>query len=170
MIKTIILVLALVVGSVKDRTYRCDMLELNHFHDYEGRPAFDQVILWKWDQLYSEYHVSEYYMVDQGKSTEDNRVPQKNYSSGLYEAWKGTNKVIAPHYRESWTQIDPERADKKKLDERLRVRTFQYANSPNWTIDENGNWIDLNSSTVIIPMPQVVPAAPIVPVPNMRGN
>jgi hypothetical protein len=169
MIKSILLFLVLVVGSMRDRTYHCDMLELNHFYDSNARHCYDQVILWKWYVPEYEYHVSEYYMLGQG-SADEHHPPQKNYSSDLYEAQKGKYRIIAPHYRESWLQIDPEREDKKKLDERLRIRTIPSPNDPRWEQDENGNWIDLNSNTVIIPMPQIIPAVPIVPVPNMRGN
>jgi hypothetical protein len=51
----------------------------------------------------------------------------KRYSDNLYEVqWQDRDQnllriITGTHYRESWTQIDPERANKKLLDERQRT-------------------------------------------------
>jgi len=56
-----------------------------------------------------------------------NRRPTKRYSDNLYEVqWQDRDQnllriITGKHYRESWTQIDPERANKKLLDERQRT-------------------------------------------------
>jgi hypothetical protein len=154
MVKSLLLCLILVLGSSKDKAYHCDMLELNHFYDLDSNHIFDQVILWKWYDPECEYHVSEYYMLNLDMSAEINKKPQKNYSSGLYEAWRGVDKIIAPNFRESWTQTDPERNDKHKLDERLRIRTIPSPDSPQWRQNENGEWIVTSPRNIIIIAPQ----------------
>jgi hypothetical protein len=101
-----------------------DMIELNHFHDVLGRHVYDQVIFYDWSPERQEFHVRAWMLVD---DREQSRRPGKNYSSGRYVVrWfdheqKFNRCITASAYRESWTQIDPERANKKLLDERQRV-------------------------------------------------
>jgi len=100
----------------------CDLVELNSFHDCTGRHVFDQVIFYEWAPDQSRYHVRAWIISDDDGNA--GRRPAKRYRDGLYiTRWNesGINRVVtATHYRRSWTQIDPERANKKLLDEQDR--------------------------------------------------
>jgi hypothetical protein len=100
----------------------CDLIELNHFHDCHGDHVFDQLIFWRWDVSANTYHVRAWTMVDC-----DERLPSRNYRN---DSWSvryydfGTRLsryVHAKHFRESWTQRDPERENKIILDESKRI-------------------------------------------------
>lgn len=97
-----------------------DVIELNHFCDKRGFPVYDQVI---------------FYLLDEDKRlqvrawciAEDGRAPVRNHQTDIYTVrWKDTDRgvertVTSRIYRESWSQIDPERENKKYLPEGLRV-------------------------------------------------
>jgi hypothetical protein len=96
-----------------------DLIELNHFHDKQGRPVYDQVIFWEFDEL-KRLKVRAWCMADE-------RLPIKSNASYCVE-WKesGISRTITSRlFRESWTQTDPERDDKKRFDERDRVLLSQ---------------------------------------------
>lgn len=100
----------------------CDLVELNSFHDCNARHVFDQVIFYEWAPDDAKYHVRAWIISDDDSNA--GRRPQKQYSNGLYVVrWadSGINRVVtATHYRRSWSQIDPERDNKKVLNETLR--------------------------------------------------
>ena len=62
-----------------------------------------------------------------------NRRPTKNHTTGLYQVdwydadYRVLRKITSRLYRESWTQIDPERENKKVHDERLRITMARKA-------------------------------------------
>jgi hypothetical protein len=102
-----------------------DLVELNHFHDCLGRHVYDQVIFYEWCPARSLYLVRAWCLVEERDLV--NRIPVKNYANDTYIVhWQDRDEnllreITATHYRESWTQIDPERANKKIHDEKLRV-------------------------------------------------
>jgi len=102
-----------------------DLVELNHFHDCLGRHVYDQVIFYEWAPDTSQYYVRAWCLIEDRDIV--NRRPMKRYSDNLYEVqWQDRDQnllriITSTHYRESWTQVDPERANKKVLDERLRT-------------------------------------------------
>jgi hypothetical protein len=102
-----------------------DMIELNHFHDCLGRHVYDQVIFWDWSEEKNTYEVRAW-TLNEDKSVDDKR-PQRSYTKRLYvsrwyDSGAGMSRcVYSELFRESWTQVDPERADKKNLDESDRM-------------------------------------------------
>lgn len=108
-----------------------DLIELNHFYDDLGRHTYDQVIFYEWSVEYSRYHVLAWCLVE-----EDSRMPV--YLPGGREVqvrWydrdvKRTREVRSKLFRESWTQTDPERENKKLLEEKYRRTLLKVPPKP----------------------------------------
>jgi hypothetical protein len=123
----LLLALALVTSNSgsrsRDLTERVDLIELNHFYDELGRNMYDQVIFYEWSPDYRRFHVIAWCLVENDLS----RMPTKVAGSDDYVVrWhdrdaKTRREVRASLYRETWSRIDPERANKKLLDEKLRT-------------------------------------------------
>ena len=102
-----------------------DCIELNHFYDHCGRLVYDQVIFYERVPETGKFRVRAWCLVEDREHL--NRRPIKNEETGIYRVdWYDTDKklqrsITSRLYRESWTQVDPERANKKFHDERLRV-------------------------------------------------
>lgn len=102
---------------------RVDLIELNHFFDDLGRHAYDQVIFYEWSPDYRRHNVMAWCLVEDDL----NRLPVRLPGSGDYSVrWhdrdaKVKREVRSAKYRETWTQTDPERANKKMLDEKNRT-------------------------------------------------
>ena len=96
-----------------------DLIETNNFFDCNARYVYTQTIFYEWAPDKSRYHVRAW--------TLQAPKPQRDYRSGLYRV-SYTDRdqnlyrsVTSTHYRETFSQVDPERANKKLLDERDRV-------------------------------------------------
>ncbi len=106
-----------------------DLIELNHFYDQQGRLVYDQVIFYEQSPETGRFQVRAWCLVEDREFL--NRRPTKNYETQLYQVdWYDTDqrllrKITSRLYRESWSQVDPERANKKLLDERLRLSMVQ---------------------------------------------
>lgn len=106
-----------------------DLIELNHFYDQRGRLVYDQVIFYERAPETGRFQVRAWCLVEDREYL--NRRPVKNYETQLYQVdWFDTDqrllrKITSRLYRESWTQIDPERANKKIHDERSRIAMIQ---------------------------------------------
>ena len=106
-----------------------DLIELNHFYDQQGRLVYDQVIFYERAPESGRFQVRAWCLVEDRESL--NRRPVKNQQTELYQVdWFDTDqrllrKITSRLYRESWTQIDPERTNKKIHDERLRIAMIQ---------------------------------------------
>ena len=115
--RLMIALLLLVIWSPMIRNESCDMIELHHMHDIEGRRSFDQVIFWDWDERRNEYHVRAWRIV-QGDEMPVQRG-QRWYIS--YHDQNIRRSFVSSHYRETWLQRDPEREDKREHPECMRV-------------------------------------------------
>lgn len=102
---------------------RVDLIELNHFYDELGRHQFDQVIFYEWSPDYRRFHVIAWSLVEGDLS----RLPSKVSGSGETSVhWfdrdsKIKREVRSKLYRETWSQVDPERANKQLIDEKYRL-------------------------------------------------
>ncbi len=111
-----------------------DLIELNHFHDCLGRHVYDQVIFYEWSEEHQQYHVRAWCLVEDREP--ENRRPIRSYTDDRYSVrWydrdQNLNRCITSlHFRESWTQVDPERANKKLLDERHRTALIKRKLEP----------------------------------------
>jgi hypothetical protein len=103
------------------RAEHVDMLELNHHYDMRGCHIFDQMIVWRQNPATLRFEVGYWTLCDI-----QDKYPVRGYN-GLYRAvWSDSGKrigVFSRQFRESWTQVDPERADQRKLhvDDRIRL-------------------------------------------------
>ena len=102
-----------------------DCIELNHFFDDRGRLVYDQVIFYEQTPTTGKFQVRAWCLVEDRELL--NRRPIKNEVTALYEVeYVDTNDRLAHRirsrlFRESWSQSDPERDDKKKHPESLRI-------------------------------------------------
>ena len=123
----LLLPLLLMASGPQDREskirQRVDLIELNHFFDDLGRHAYDQVIFFEWSEEYLRYDVIAWCLVEH----QDGRIPVLQPASGEHVVrWydrdgKVHREVRSKLYRETWTQIDPERANKQLLEEKHRI-------------------------------------------------
>lgn len=113
-----IFALLLILGTQTTTREHVDLLETNHFHDCNGRYVYTQTIFWEWEPSVCRYHVRAWTLVAP--------KPQRDYRSGLYRVsyydqdQNFSRLVTSTHYRETYSQVDPERANKRLLDERDR--------------------------------------------------
>lgn len=98
---------------------RADTIELNHYYNEHGLPVFSQLICWEWCNVSNDYRVRAWRMC------EPNQVPDFDRSRGMWcLTWHdaGTlRRVYATHYRQTWTQHDPEMHDRHRRPLRLRA-------------------------------------------------
>lgn len=108
--------------SPKVAEERVDLIEINHFHDDQGRPVFDQIIFYDWSQTDQRYQIRDWRLLKNA-----NQIPLRNTGDGEYVAvWTdfksrdALRKTQAKLLRESWTQYDPELVEREFLPEGKR--------------------------------------------------
>lgn len=117
-----------------------DLIELNHFYDQQGRHVYDQVIFYERCPDTGKFKVRAWCLVEDRETL--SRRPIRDLESNLYQVnWFDSDqrllrKITSRMYRESWTQVDPERANKRIVDERLRTSLVQ---NPKRVVDELQN-------------------------------
>jgi hypothetical protein len=99
---------------------KVDLIELNHFIDQEGREVFRQVLFYDWSESHRRFVIRAWRLV---KS--DAQLPRRRWSPACYQCvWHDDGilrEVTAPSFRETWTQQDPERQNRKLLPETERI-------------------------------------------------
>jgi hypothetical protein len=129
------LLFALGSGDAKEKsalTQKVDLIELNHRYDDQGRHCYDQVIFYEWSPDYRRYHVVAWCLVENGSS----RMPAFDHNKNRYTVkWfdrdSGQQRIIwSPIYRETWSDWDPERANKELMDEKYRVSLLRQQTRP----------------------------------------
>ena len=114
-------------SSNSKQVQKVDLVELNHRYDDQGRHCYDQVIFYEWSPDFRRYHVVAWCLVDNGLS----RLPmfdhaRNNYVVRWVDRETGRQREIwAPVYRETWSDWDPERANKELMDEKYRISLFR---------------------------------------------
>lgn len=111
-------------GELKERV---DLIELNHFYDDLGRHAFDQVIFYEWSPDFRRFHVIAWSLVEGDLHRMPSRVPG---SEDTRVQWfdrdaKVNRQVQSKLFRETWSQHDPERANKRLIEEKYRLSLRQ---------------------------------------------
>lgn len=102
---------------------RCDLIEVNHYHDEHGKAVFVQLIFWDFDPTRSDYHVVAWrFLKSQAK-------PRRDHARSCWViSWCDAKKlrtVRADCCIETWTQHDPEVADRQLVPERQRRDLLQ---------------------------------------------
>lgn len=107
-------------GTAATLRQRVDMIELNHFVDEDGREVFRQVIFYDWSKSDKRFHVRAWRLVKK-----PSQLPQQRWDPPMYQCtWHDDGmlrQVWAPTMRETWTQRDPERVNRKILPEDQRI-------------------------------------------------
>lgn len=108
---------------------RVDLIELNHFYDDLSRHVYDQVIFYEWSPDTKDFQVRAWCLVDP-KECPYCRPWHTHHDDMWHVRWfdkdnRMIRQVDSDLFRETWTQVDPERASKKKLDEKLRTALVQ---------------------------------------------
>lgn len=100
-----------------------DLIELNHFYDRHGKHQYDQIIFYEWSPDYRRFQVIEWKLVENDLAAMPHRRPKiREYVVSWYdEELRIEREVHSRIFRQSWSQIDPERANKQLIDEKYRV-------------------------------------------------
>ena len=103
---------------------RVDLIEWNHFIDDEGREVFQQLIFYDWSEQHRRFHVRAWRLI---KSP--SQRPRRRWNPSRIECcWNDGGRirqVVAPSLRETWTQYDPERLNRRLLPEDRRIPLFE---------------------------------------------
>jgi hypothetical protein len=128
MLKLALLSLALVIHRDDVARESVDLIELNHFYDEHGRLVFDQVIFYDWSAADARYNVRAWRLVKNPA-----QLPERDWATGRYRAiWQEGEQlrdILAPSFRETWTQHDPEVDEREYLpkERRKELRTVKVS-------------------------------------------
>jgi hypothetical protein len=130
-----LLLIVAAILPVTDTVLRdtCDLIEINHFYDEQGRLVFDQAIFYDWSASDSRYHVRAWRLVKH-----PSQLPQREWPSGYSAIWQDgfdypgsriwdhkrgwlshwqdgdvMRSIHADSFRETWTQYDPELSERE---------------------------------------------------------
>lgn len=138
----LILLLALSVGPEDDILRdTVSVQEYNHFYDEKGKLVFDQIIYYEW-QPYAVMREDEegkqwpesgwrYQVVDwrlcRGTG---NEIPEYNHRLGrwvaVFKDGEAIRRIESASFRETWTQVDPELAERSWLDKDRRRKLKKW--------------------------------------------
>jgi len=114
---------------------RVDVIELNHFYDNNGRLVFDQVIFWDWAPPLPEQDGPGCFVVVAWQLSGEKRPlrPSHNWQLGkyvlIYHDGTVLRRITSTSFRETWTQVDPERANRDVLSPYARRGLSTWKNS-----------------------------------------
>jgi hypothetical protein len=115
----LMIVVALLLLSVvpRDDVSResVDLVELNHFYDENGRLVFDQVIFWDWSERDARYQVAAWRLVKHEVQLPRPDCCGRKFWTVLWQDGDRHRAITAHAYRETWTQYDPELAEREYL-------------------------------------------------------
>ena len=136
------LAIAVLTIVPRDDTVResCDLIELNHFYDENGRLVFDQVIFYDWSQSDARYNVRAWRLVKSPHQLPERRhdgwhvaawhdgfdysgADIWNHKDGWFVHWQdgdAMRQVCSPSFRETWLQYDPELVERELLPKEQR--------------------------------------------------
>ena len=101
-----------------------DLVEVNHFYDDRGRHVFDQVIFYDWCSKQCRFNVRAWRLMKK-----PGQMPQRDWRTNKYVAvWHDgavLRKVQADHFRETWSQRDPELEERAFLPKNQRRELLQ---------------------------------------------
>jgi hypothetical protein len=123
---------------------KVDLVELNHFHDDQGRPVFDQIIFYDWSPTDGRYQVRDWRLL---KSND--QIPlHSSRDREFFAVWNdfksqdALRSTKARMVRETWTQYDPELVEREFLAENKRRKlreVGQKKNPPGEIATSNSN-------------------------------
>jgi hypothetical protein len=127
MIKILALILMLSSGvSSKQVLYEtCDLIELNHFYDDLGRHAYDQIIFYEWSPDYRRFHVISWVLFEADLTLTLSSNKEWHSVRWRDRENKVNRELKSKLFRETSSNVDPERANKKLFDEKFRRRLLK---------------------------------------------
>lgn len=142
---------------------RVDLIEINHFHDDQGRPVFDQIIFYDWSATDCRYQIRDWRLLKN-----PNQIPVRRTSDGEYVAvWNdfksrdALRKTQAKLVRETWTQYDPELVEREFLPEGKRRKLRELPASTKQHVASNtadaATASGANAATPIRPLQNPMP-------------
>ena len=123
----LLLALLLFSRSPFELTDHVDLIELNHHYDACGNHSFDQLVFWEIDPATERFRVRAWKMrndVDAHPLEVNGTYQIRITNNGL------TTLVQSRMFRESWTQIDPEQANKRLHPEGERIELAKLVEEP----------------------------------------
>ena len=118
-------------GEALSINERVDLIELNHFYDDRGRHAFDQIIFYEWSPDFRRFHVIAWSLIDDDLHRMPTRAPGSDETivNWFDRDARVYRQIRSKLYRETWGRVDPERANKKLMEEKHRVSLMR---TPHW--------------------------------------
>jgi hypothetical protein len=100
--------LCFLLGRGDVNTRCCDVIEVSHVVDREGRVTFVQLIAWKLHPEDGQYHAHGWRMIH------PHEWPMQHGSKWIVYGEAGV-KIEAPMMRVSWSNVDPESEDRRRF-------------------------------------------------------
>ncbi|MEM7476917.1 MAG: hypothetical protein AAF483_18180 [Planctomycetota bacterium] len=99
-----------------------DLIELNHYYDDLGRHSYDQVIFYEWSPDYARFHVIAWSLIEKDQAKKPRKDPHRgDYYASWYDREAKVHRIVRSRvFTETWSRVDPERANKKLLEEKYR--------------------------------------------------
>lgn len=119
----IALILVSFIGSGDIVGDKCDLIEVNHFFDDDGRHVFDQQIFFDWSPAAGRYQVRGWRLIKSSRQHPE-WMPDGSYRI-IWQDGEILRKVRAASVRESWTQYDPELLEREYLPKEHRTDLTQ---------------------------------------------
>lgn len=113
----ICLVLVALLPSPGAAVDYCDVIELNHTYDSNGRPVFTQLIFW--ERTGDEYRVRAWRLVKPGEESPRYNHHRHEWQVTFYDS-DTLRDVRSVCFRETWTQYDVEVHDRDYWPQELR--------------------------------------------------
>lgn len=85
----------------------CDLLEHNRVYDDNGALVFEQILVRDWNRRTGRYDIRAWLIVKPEHLLEHKRV--------VWQDGTALRKVTSDHWRDTWTQYDPELSDREQL-------------------------------------------------------
>lgn len=102
---------------------KVDLVEWNHFLDDSGREVFQQVVFYDWSRTNRQFEVRAWRLIK-----DPSQRPRRHGGADSYLIrWRDkhvTREVLAKSMRRTWSQEDPERANRRLLPEDDRRPLF----------------------------------------------
>ena len=101
---------------------KVDLVELNHFHDDQGRPVFDQIIFYDWSPAEGRYQVRDWRLLKSSDQIPLHSSRDREFVAvwNDFKAHDALRSTKAKMVRETWTQYDPELVEREFLAENKR--------------------------------------------------
>lgn len=96
---------------------QCDLVEINHCHDENGKLKFVQCIAWDWAPDRNCFDAQQWVMVEAWSKTRYGAVIRTGCGQPI--------RIKCKYFRETWTNYDPERENTKEFPEKYRRKVWQ---------------------------------------------